>query len=245
MKIIFIIFAAIAFATCGSLFASDIEALIAEGDSLHKLFDNQSAKAKYLQALELDSSNVETLWRLSRAQVDIGEHLSHNQQEAYFQQARKYAISAIQADTMHPQAYLRNAIALGKIALYKGVFKSISLVKQVRENLEKCLEIDPDEPTAHYVMARTHAKLCQKSRLVRKLLGLSWANEETALQEYQTAIKLDDSFIMYRLDYAKLLIDLKRNKEAAEQLKIIANLPIRDEDDQAFKEEAAIMLDKY
>ena len=172
MKNILIIIIVITFTACGNIFASDIKVLTAEGDSLFKLFDNQAAKAKYLQALKLDSSNVETLWRLSRAQVDIGEHLSKDQQEAYFQQARKYALSAIQADTMHTQAYLRHAIALGKIALFKGVFKSISLVKQVRENLDKCLEIDPDEPTAHYVMARTHAKLCQKSGLARKILGL-------------------------------------------------------------------------
>jgi tetratricopeptide (TPR) repeat protein len=216
--------------------------LIVQGDTLYHLFDNRGAEAKYLQALNNEPQNAEILWRLSRAEVDIGEHLAENQQEAHFQKALNYADEAIKADAKNPQGYLRRAIALGKIALFKGVFKSISLVKQVKESLDQCLQLNPNEPTAHYVLGRTHQKLCEKPRLARSLLGLGWADEDIGLREFRTAIKLDATFIMYHYDYAKFLLDLKQKEEAKREFKLIADLPIRDEDDANLKSDALNIL---
>ena len=229
------------FILTGNVFAGTDE-LIAEGDSLYQMFDNYAAEAKYMEALNLDPDNVEIIWRISRSKVDIGEHLAVDQQEAYFEEALTYADRAITADSKSAVAHLRRAIALGKLALHKGVFKSISIVKQVRESLETSLKLDSSNPTTHYVMGRTHHKLCEKPAFARKLLGLSWANEDTGLKEYETSIKLDGTFIMYRLDYAKFLIELERYSDAKNQLVKIADLPIRDEDDEGYKIEAAKML---
>lgn len=223
---------------------AQVSDLMAAGDSLYHLFDNRGAEAKYLEALNISIDNAEIYWRISRAQVDIGEHLPEAEQEAYFERAVTYADSAINIDPDNPSGHLRRAIALGKLALHKGVFKSVSLVKKVRESLERCLELDPDEPTAHYVLGRTHHKLCEKSKFGRKLLGLGWGNRAIADKEYLIAIELDGEFIMYRLDYAKLLIKMKRMEEAKAQLERIAEMPIRDQDDPDFKDEAAGLLEE-
>lgn len=218
------------------------EELIAEGDSLYHLFDNRGAEAKYMEALKLEPGNAEIIWRISRAKVDIGEHLPKDQQEPYFEEAVQYADRAITADPKNAEAHLRRAIGLGKLALHKGVFKSISLVKQVRESLEESLRLDSSNPTTHYVMGRTHHKLCEKPAFARKILGLGWASEDTGVKEYEISIKMDGTFIMYRIDYAKFLIELERYSDAKAQLQKIAGLPIRDEDDEAYKKEASGML---
>ena len=219
-----------------------VDSLIAEGDSIYHTFDNRSAQNAYLLALSYDSTDAGIYWRLSRAQVDIGEHLLKEEQESYFTKALDYADKAIALDPNNPQAHLRRAIALGKLALHKGVFKSISLVKQVKESLCRCLELSPLEPTAHYVLGRTHHKLCDKPKIARSILGLGWADLDIAEEEYGKAIALDPTFIMYRYDYALLLMEQKRYEEAKEQLATINRLPVRDEDDDLKKEEAAKLL---
>ncbi len=224
--------------------AQDFDRLIIEGDSLHSVFDNRGAEEKYRKALELEPSSAEALWRLSRTLVDIGEHQPEAEQESYFDSAVEYADLAIAADPQNPQGHLRRAIALGKLALFKGVFKSISLVKEVKASLDRCLELDENEPTAHYVLARTHFKLCEKPKIARKLLGLGWANLDVADAEFQKSIQLDSTFIMYRYDYAKLLIKLGRYDEAEKHLKKIFELAIRDEDDAEKKADTKRMLNR-
>jgi len=220
----------------------DFNQFVTEGDSLYHLFDNQGAQVKYLEALALDPGNGEIYWRLSRAAVDIGEHMDKNEQEPYFEKAIVYADSAVLVDSSSAIAYLRRAIALGKLALHKGVFKSVSLVKKVRESLEKSLELDDSDPTAHYVMGRTHFKLCEKPKIARSILGLGWANLETARSEFEKAIEIDSTFIMYRIDYAKYLMEEKEYDQAKKELELIADLPIRDEDDENYKKEAVELL---
>ncbi len=225
--------------------SSQVEVLLQQGDSLYTLFDNEGARAAYSQAMAYEPQNPEILWKLSRANVDIGEHLEGDESEQHFNRALAFADSAIAADSASAEAHLRRAIALGKIALFKGVFKSVSLVKKVRASLERALELDPDNPTAHYVMGRTHHKLCEKPKIARKLLGLGWANREIGLQEYRRAIELDSAFIMYRIDYARLLLEMKMREEGKIQLELIADLPIRDEDDERFKQDALELLEEH
>lgn len=221
------------------------DAFIEKGDLLHAVFDNQGALGMYQAAMAYDPGNPEILWRLSRTCVDIGEHIEGDEAEEYFQRALGYADSAIAIAPDNPQGHLRRAIALGKIALFKGVFKSVSLVKQVKESLEKTLELDPEEPTAHYVMGRTHHKICEKPKIARKIMGLGWAEREIGLGEYRKAIELDSAFIMYRLDYARLLLEMTMREEGKRQLELIQQLPIRDEDDQRYKREAVELMKEH
>ena len=227
---------------CGSAYSADVTTLIAKGDSFYRRFDNRGAEAVYLKALAIEPDNVEIIWRLSRAQVDIGEHLPEAEQEAYFDKALEYADQAIAADPKSCQAHLRRAIALGKTALYKGVFENIGLVKKIKASAETSIALNPEEPTPHYVLARTHHKLSEKQGIALKLLGLSWASREVARSEYLRAIELDDTFIMYHYDYGQLLIAMDNKAEARVEMKKVLELPVRDEDDEALKRKARVSL---
>lgn len=224
------------------VYSADTAGYIAQGDSLYRLFNNRGAEGKFIKALELEPRNAEILWRLSRTMTDIGEHLPADNQEAYYTSAVEYADKAIAADEKSPQGHLRRAIALGRLALFKGVFKSVSLVKQVKISLDRCLVLSPNDAVAHYVLARTHHRLCEKPKIALKVLGLGWADMEIAEKEFKRAIALDDTYIMFRYDYGKYLLELNRNKEAEVQFKKIMELPIRDEDDQEKKQEAQRIL---
>ncbi len=228
-----------------------LKQLIAEGDEYsEKKFDNYKALEKYLEAYKIDPKNYDVLWKLSKVYVDIGEHLPANTKEEKkkqletYEKALEYAELAIQVNPNGSMGYTRRAIALGRIALFKGVWESIDLVKKVKEDCEKAIQLDPNNSVAYYVLARTHAKLCEKPKIIRSALGLGWASYDEAIKNFEKAISLRPTFIMYRLDAGKTYIEVKNYKKAKEHLSKIAELPTEDEDDPQFRKEAQELLEK-
>ena len=229
----------------------EVSAMIALGDSFStKTFENQKALDAFLKAYAVEPNNYNVLWRISRTYVDIGEHQPAatkddkiKQLETY-QKALDFAELAVKASPNESMGYTRRAIANGRVALFKGVWDSIDLVKQVRADCEKAIQIDKDNPAAYYVLARTHAKLCEKPKVIRWPLGLSWANYDDAKANYEKAISMRPTFIMYRLDAARTYVELDEYDKAKEQLTRIAALPTEDEDDNQFRKEAKELLEK-
>ncbi len=139
-------------------------------------------------------------------------------------------------------AYTYRAVADGKIALFKGVFSVGSIVKQVRNDCESAIALDPNNAIAYYVLGRTHAKLAEKPKMFRWPLGLAWGNIDDAIKFFQKAVSLDPNFVMFRLDLAKAYINNDEDQKAKEQLTVIPSIPKRDEDDDSLKTVAASML---
>ncbi len=227
--------------------------LIAEGDALaEKEHKNDAALEKLLQAEKLEPTNWEILWRISRTYVDIAEHMpdktgdQKDAQEAKYKLAYDYADKAVKLAPNQSVTYLRRSIANGRIALFKGVFSVAGIVNDVKKDLDKAIELnnggDQVQATSHYVLGRTHAKLAEKSSIVRWPLGLGWGNLDTAIDEYKKAIKLKNDFKMYHLDLAKAYIEDDDEDLAAAELKKLLTLPKQDEDDDSFDTEAKKLL---
>ncbi len=228
-----------------------VDQLIAEGDVYaEKEFINEKALAKYNEANTLSPNNYDILWRLSRTYVDIGEHLptktdaeKQKQLETY-EKSLAFAKAAVAANPKGSMGYAREAIANGRIALFKGIWESLDLVKQTRADCEKAIALDSTDATAYYVLGRTNAKVCEKPRFVRWPLGLGWANMDDAVKNYEKSIALRPTFIMYRLDCARAYVEMDEYAKAREHLTKISSLPKEDEDDDSFRKEAASLLEE-
>ncbi len=225
--------------------------LVAEGNEYaEKIFVHQKALVKYMEALALEPLNDEILWRVSRCYIDIGEHLTtatdkdKDYQLETYEKALEYANRAIAANPRGSMGYTRRAIATGRIALFRGMWESISLLKQTRADLQTALELDPSNSVAYYVMGRTHAKVSEKPKILRWPLGLSWASLEEAVENYERAITLRPDFIMYRLDCARAYYELDEYEKARDHLKVIETLATNDEDDDQFRKEAKELWEK-
>jgi tetratricopeptide (TPR) repeat protein len=228
--------------------------LISEGDSYYKKFDNQKALEFYKKAEKLEPGNYEVLWRISRAYVDIGEHMPSSTDEQKdeqlntYKKALEYAEKAVKAAPDKSVTYLRRAIANGRIALYKGVFSVASVVNSVKADLEKAIELgnggNDIQAIAHYVLARTHAKTSEKWKPARSVLGLGWADNEIAIKEYKKAIELKPNFVMFYVDYAHSLIREDDYETARKMLKKALESPVEDEDDSVRKQEAKDLLEE-
>jgi len=217
-------------------------------------FDNVNALKTIEQAYKIEQNNFEVLWRMSRAYVDYGEHLpsktsaEKEQQLKMFEKALEFAEKAIQVSPNNSIGYIRRAIANGKIALFKGVFKSIGLVNAVKQDCEKAIALnnggDIQQSVALFVLARAHSKVCERPKFARNLIGLGWGDREEAAKLFEKAIKIRPNFIMYRLEAAKNFIGMENYQKAKEHLSVIQNLPKLDEDDDEYRAEARKLLDE-
>ncbi len=247
MKLIVALFNFIPFV----LQAQTVTELIAQADNFSVVtFERERSFEKLQQAEKLEPDNYDVLWRISRSYVDIGEHLptgtdeEKEKQLEFYQKALTYAEKAVTAKPENSNGYVRRAIANGRVALFKGVWSAIDLVKQVKADCDKAISIDPNNDVAYYVLARTHARLCEKSSIIRWPLGLSWANMEDAIKNYEKAISLKNNFIMYRLDAARAYIEEDNELKAKEYLIAISAYPKLDEDDDVYRREAKELLEK-
>jgi len=235
-----------------SLFAQTFEELIQEGDKYNTEFQHQKSLEAYKKADKISPANWEILWRISRAIVDIGNKMPEGneaQEEAKYNKYKEsltFADSAVKLAPDQSVTYLRRAIVNGRIALFEGVFSAIGTVNDVKDDCERAIQLNNGgnyiQALSHYVLGRTHAKVCEKSYLIRLPLGLGWGDMEVAIREFQNAIKLRPNMRMFYLDLAKAYIEEDEYELAKENLLKVESAPIVLEDDEEYLKEARQLL---
>ncbi len=226
--------------------------IIKQGDALIEKFDDQGALQKYQEADKLSPNNWDILWRISRSYVNIANHMPDNTSEqkdaqlAEYQKALEFADRSVKLAPDQSVTYLRRAIANGKIALFKGVFSVGGVVNAGKEDCDKAIKLGNGgnyiQAIAHYVLARTNAKVSEKSKLLRWPIGLAWADNETAIVEYNKAIALYPNFRMFYLDLARSLIREDEYAKARDMLNKVLSSPKQEEDDDRRITEAKNLL---
>jgi tetratricopeptide (TPR) repeat protein len=236
----------------GSHFAQTAEELIKEGDKYNTEFNHQKSLEAYQQADKLLPGYWEIMWRISRAIVDIGNKMpegTDEQSDAKFEKYKRsfmYADSAVKLAPDESVTYLRRAIVNGRMALFEGVFSAIGTVNDVRDDSERAIELDNGgnyvQALSHYVLGRAHAKVCEKSYLLRLPLGLGWGDMEVAIRELQNAIKLKPNYRMFYLELAKAYIEEDEYELAKQNLLLVEKAPFVLEDDDEYLKEAKQLL---
>jgi len=222
-------------------FAQTVEELLKQGDQFVEDYQNQKALDTYLKADKISPNNWEVLWRISRAHVDLGEKMpdktdaQKDEQEKVYQKAFEYADKSVKNGSGQSITYVRRAIANGRIALFQGVFSAVGTVNDVKEDCEKAIQLGNGgnyvQALAHYVLGRTHSKVCEKSYLVRLPIGLGWGDTEEAIRLLEIANKLKPNFRMFMFELAKAYVEEDEYDKAKELLKKIEKAPKVDEDD--------------
>jgi tetratricopeptide (TPR) repeat protein len=235
-------------------FPQSVQDLIKEGDKETEQFNNKKALELYLKADQQDANNWEVLWRISRAYVDIAEHMpsSNGEQEdaqlAVYEKALDYADRSVKLANDKSITYIRRAVANGRIALFKGVFTVSGVVNKVKEDCEFAIKLGNGDKyvqaLAHFILGRTHAKISEKWAPARAVIGLGWADIETAIKEFRKAIELYPNFRMFYLELAKAYIGEDEFSKARDNLKKVISSPEKDEDDDLYLEEAKKLLEE-
>ena len=236
----------------GDLFAQTFEEFVQEGDKYNTEFQHQKSLEAYQQADKILPGDWEIMWRISRAIVDIASKMPEDtdeQKDAKYNKYKKsftYADSAVKLAPDQSVAYLRRAIVNGRIALFQGVFSAIGTVNDVKEDCERAIQLNNGgnyvQALSHYVLGRTHAKVCEKSYLLRLPLGLGWGDMEVAIREFQNAIKLKPNYRMFYLELAKAYIEEDEYELAKDNLLLVEKAPFVLEDDDEYLKESKKLL---
>jgi tetratricopeptide (TPR) repeat protein len=218
--------------------AGDIDSLVARGDSLYELHDYELSAMYYRQAADLDSSRFESFWKLGRSLNLKGETAPEDSQLVIYEKARDAERRALSLDDGRADAHFQLARALGKIALYKGIFKSASLAKQVRAECRRALEIDSLHDGAWHILGRWHREVGKKSKILRIPMGLGAANKEDALAYMKRAVSIRPDYINHRLEMGITLLRFGDKNGARQEFEKCLDLPSQRPLDEKYKEEA-------
>jgi regulator of microtubule dynamics protein 3 len=252
-KILFAI--AIAALLAGPALAQTAAGHIAEGDAAYAKFDDAMALEHYQAALKLEPANYEALYKASRAMVDIADVIPATDKDVKVRQQKLYtdatalARQAVAANPNDTWGHFQLAAANGKRLLMLGKKEQINASKEVRAEIDKALELDPNNHLAWHALGRWHRRMDEIGGAKRFFGSIiygsipkgSFAESEKALRK---AIELHPEYVNHYLELGRTLLALDKNDEAAQAFQKAIDLPKTTSKDDVLKAEAKAELAK-
>jgi tetratricopeptide (TPR) repeat protein len=233
------------------VYAQDSTDFIMKGNEAFSNFDNEAALNYYSKALEKDSGNYEAAWKLSRAYVDVGETFKDKDtRKKYYKKGEVYARRAVDIDSSGSKGHLYLSISLGRVALDAGKKEQVRLSKEIKIEVDKALELDPNDDIALHVLGRWHRKMATLGWIQRKFANIFLggvpkdASVEESAKCFEKAIEINPGHINHYLELGITYEELDRKDDAIKQYEALLKLPKKDSDDDKYKEEAKIRLEK-
>ncbi|HPW17306.1 MAG TPA: tetratricopeptide repeat protein [Candidatus Aminicenantes bacterium] len=226
---------------------------IQAGDAAYAAFDDAKALEHYQEALKLEPGNYEALWKTSRALVDVADVIPATDKDVKERQKKMYteataiARRAVAANPNDTWGHFQVAAANGKRLLLLGKKEQIEASKDVKAEIDKALELDPNNHLAWHALGRWHRRMDEIGGAKRFFGGIiygsipkgSFAESEKALRK---AIELEPGYVVHYLELGRTLEALKRYDEAAEAFQKCIDLPKSIGKDDVVKEEARAEL---
>lgn len=219
---------------------------IAMGDQANAEMNLTGALQHYQAALQMDSMNVEALWKASRETVDLGEFKeSADERTALYRQGESFARRAVAADPNSSMAHFALAKAVGRAAQAMGTRDRIKYAGEVRREALEALRLDSTNAGALHVMGEWNAEVMRlngfsrflaKNLLGGKIFGEASWDEATSYLERSVALEPDR--IVHRLALGQVYADRDRKADAREQLEKAVSLPATEYNDRFYKQQA-------
>ena len=241
--------AAMVLVAASPVLARTPEEAIAEGDQHYAAAKLEAARHAYGEAVEAAPTNLVALCRLSRSESELGETQKGDEQRRTWADAVKHAREAVRVapDSASPHVWL--AVALGRQALREGPRTKLALSKEIKSEVDRSLALDANIGRAWHVLAVWNAKVSSLNAIERMAAnavlggvpkGASFENAEKA---FQKAIALEPAYVNHRVEYGRLLKDMKKRAEARRELeKAIALPPTSSALDARYQGEARELL---
>lgn len=200
----------------------------------------------YLSVLNVEPANYEALWNTSFIYTRKGrQQTTYENQKAYYEMARNYAQLSLDSHINKPRSHYVFAVStLGLADDMPNSSERIELLHIIKEYGEKAILMDPGYAPSWHLMGLWHsniANISRRNRFAAKLLYGSLpdgATNEKAVHSFKTAIKLDPSVIIFKLDLAQHYQEQGENKKATPLLESIFTIEALSSYDQINMKEA-------
>jgi Tfp pilus assembly protein PilF len=191
--------------------------------------------------------NAEVLWRLARTRVDIGEQrASLDEQATHYRAAIEDARRAVEVDPNNAEAHLALAIASGRVGLISPTRQKIELSRDVKEHVDRAIELDPSSGTSYHVRGRWHYEVASLGFVERTVVrvvygGLPQASYEQAAADFRRSIEAEDT-VLDRLELGRTYLKLGDRVRARAELERAVGMPTTDPKDPTHQQEARELL---
>lgn len=225
-------------------------------DTLYASFKTAEALRELLKILQINPQHHEALCKTARAYIDLGDMIPEtgpgwqDKRLLHYGTAEQYARRAVKSDSESTWGHFYLAASLGKIALNSPIPKQIDLSHEIRQQVEKALELDPRNGFAYHVYGiwqRRMAEIGQMSRMLASVLlwrTVPKGSFEKSEEYFDKAISLNPKIIVHRLELAKTYLVQEKWPQARNSLKAVLELPVQFSDDSLHKREARTLLEE-
>jgi len=232
------------------LFAeSTIEKYVIRGDNLFWAMEYDKALEVYKEALSVDSTDYELLWRVSRCLCNIGDVVPKEKREKIYEDALIYAEKAVEANPQGDWGWTWLAASYGNLALFRGGKDKVRLAMKIKDAVLKALKLNPDNHLANYIWGSYNFEATTLNWALRKFAKMLFGEVpegtlEDAEKYIKKAVSLKPDRIQYRLELAKLYKKMGKKEEAIRELEITLNLRPQYKEDYVLLKEAEELLRK-
>jgi len=196
-----------------------------QADSLYQRYrqtDDQGAlkqAAALLDALQqAEPDNYDVLWRRGRAYYSLGDDAKANSEKLkLFDQAIQSAKHSTDVKPGSVEGHYWLGVSYGGYGEAKGMFKALSLTKNIRTEMEAVIRIDPayENAGAYLVLGRMDFELP----------GIMGGSKKRAIQEYEQGLKVGPANPLMKVYLAESYIDADRKSEARGLLEEVLAAP--------------------
>lgn len=193
---------------------------IAAGDAALAKFDLEGAITAYREARQLAPDNYESAWKLTRALVDKSTLTKdRDAQKDLIIEAEKLAREAVQLDPKQSKGHTYLAIAVGKLALFEGGKRKVTLSDEVKAEAQKAINLDPQDDLAYHVLGIWNREVAELNWVLRKFAELLYgkfpeASLDEAIRDLQRAAKLAPDIIPHQVELGITLADARKWADA-------------------------------
>ncbi|HKW84850.1 MAG TPA: hypothetical protein VJN68_13955, partial [Burkholderiaceae bacterium] len=158
----------------------------------------------------------------NKAQAIYANYLEKSEKAklALFMEVAERAEAQIAADSKNANAHYFMAYALGRYSQGISIAKALAqgLGSKVKSALETTIKLAPNHADAHIALGAFHAEVIDK---VGSLLGRTQgASKDAGIAAYKTALKLNPTSAIARVEYANGLVMLEGDKKMKEATKL-------------------------
>jgi tetratricopeptide (TPR) repeat protein len=198
------------------------EELIEKADALYAgmqdLETAEEALGLYRDALIAADNKYEAYWKIARIMYYVGEHKDKKKdRQNTFAQAVYHAEKAMALEPEKPDGYYWRGVNNGKYGETRGVLKSLALVKPIKSDMNKVIELNRayEEGGPDRVMGRVFFKLP----------GFAGGDKDKSLEHLLKSMEYGPEDALTRVYLADTYLAKKEVEKARAELDYVMNLP--------------------
>lgn len=229
---------------------NSMTALEQRADSLYDAFEEPEALQLYQQILEDKPNHFRALWRTSFLYSRIGNRFEEeSKQRTYFNKAIDLAQRALTVDSTHTQSNFVMAVAMGRKALISGARDRVAASRAIKKYVDRALRQDSTNAGAWHVLGRWHFKVANLSWIERAAANTLFggipgnATNQKAADAIEKAISLNEDYILYYVDLAKVYKEMGREQEAVATCQTALDKPLLTPDDERLKRDCRHLIE--